>query len=35
VLLKRGTRNESAQALLKLLKSAEGQAVIRAAGYDL
>jgi molybdate transport system substrate-binding protein len=35
VLLKRGASNEAAQALLKLLKSADGQAVIRAAGYDL
>jgi molybdate transport system substrate-binding protein len=35
VLLKRGASNEAAQALLKLLKSPEGQAVIRAAGYDL
>lgn len=35
VLLKRGADNEAAQALMKLLKSADGQAVIRAAGYDL
>jgi molybdate transport system substrate-binding protein len=35
VLLKRGAGNEAAQALLKLLKSSDGQAVIRAAGYDL
>jgi molybdate transport system substrate-binding protein len=35
VLLKRGAGNEAARALLQLLKSADGQALIRAAGYDL
>jgi molybdate transport system substrate-binding protein len=35
ILLKRGAHNEAALALVKLLQSPSGQALIRAAGYDI
>jgi molybdate transport system substrate-binding protein len=34
ILLQRGAHNEAALALMKLLRSPSGQALIRAAGYD-